>query len=62
MVENSRFRTNLGINNLSSADANVNVTLVNPDGMVLARTDNATNDPGFSIGRQEEGTQLLLHR
>jgi len=36
VAENSRFRTNLGINNLSSTLANVSVTLVDKQGMVLA--------------------------
>ena len=36
LVENSRFRTNLGINNLSSTPANVSITLVNNQGIVVA--------------------------
>ena len=36
IVENSGFRTNLGINNLSSSVANVTLTLVDKQGMVLA--------------------------
>jgi hypothetical protein len=36
VAENSRFRTNLGINNLSSTLANVSITLVDKQGMVLA--------------------------
>ena len=36
LVENSRFRSNLGVNNLSSTLANVSITLVDKQGMVLA--------------------------
>jgi cohesin domain-containing protein/purple acid phosphatase-like protein len=36
VAENSRFRTNLGINNLSSSIASVTITLVDKQGMVLA--------------------------
>lgn len=36
VAENSRFRTNLGINNLSSTIANVSITLVDKQGIVLA--------------------------
>jgi hypothetical protein len=35
VVENARFRTNLGINNLAAATANVSLTLVDMDGLVL---------------------------
>ena len=36
VVETSDFRTNLGVNNLSTSTANVSVTLVDVDGMELA--------------------------
>ena len=36
IIENGRFRTNLGINNLSKSQANVSLTLVDAEGMVLA--------------------------
>jgi hypothetical protein len=36
IVENSRFRTNLGVNNLATTVANVSITLVDKQGMVLA--------------------------
>ena len=36
MIESSDFRTNLGVNNLSTSTANVSVTLVDVDGMELA--------------------------
>jgi Purple acid Phosphatase, N-terminal domain len=36
VIESSDFRTNLGVNNLSSSMANVSVTLVDVDGMKLA--------------------------
>jgi len=35
IVENGRFRTNLGINNLSRSQANVSLTLVDAEGIVL---------------------------
>ena len=35
IVENGRFRTNLGINSLSETQANVSLTLVDAEGMVL---------------------------
>jgi chitodextrinase len=35
IVENGRFRTNLGINSLSKTQANVSLTLVDAEGMVL---------------------------
>jgi len=35
IVENGRFRTNLGINNLSKSQANVSLTLVDAEGLVL---------------------------
>ncbi len=35
IVENGRFRTNLGINNISKSQANVSLTLVDAEGMVL---------------------------
>lgn len=35
IIENGRFRTNLGINNLSKAIANVSLTLVDMEGLVL---------------------------
>ncbi|MGH9428152.1 MAG: hypothetical protein ACRD2L_17855, partial [Terriglobia bacterium] len=35
IVENGRFRTNLGINNLSKSQANVSLTLVDAEGIVL---------------------------
>ncbi|HET6961091.1 MAG TPA: fibronectin type III domain-containing protein [Terriglobia bacterium] len=35
IIENGRFRTNLGINNLSKSQANVSLTLVDAEGMVL---------------------------
>ena len=35
ILENGRFRTNLGINNLSKNQANVSLTLVDGEGMVL---------------------------
>ncbi|MEW5979037.1 MAG: DUF5719 family protein [Acidobacteriota bacterium] len=35
VVENARFRTNLGINNFSETVANVSMTLVDKDGLVL---------------------------
>ena len=36
VIESSDFRTNLGVNNLSTSTANVSVTLVDVDGMELA--------------------------
>jgi hypothetical protein len=36
VVENARMRTNLGIDNLSDQTANVNLTLVDKDGLVVA--------------------------
>lgn len=36
VVENARIRTNLGIDNLSDQTANVNLTLVDKDGLVVA--------------------------
>jgi chitodextrinase len=35
IIENGRFRTNLGINNLSKSQANVSLTLVDTEGIVL---------------------------
>jgi len=35
IIENGRFRTNLGINNLSKSQANVSLTLVDAEGIVL---------------------------
>src|SRR5262249_30239171 len=58
IVENTRLRTNLGINNLSSTIANVNVTLVDKEGIVLATKTVQVDPKGF---KQINGAARFLY-
>jgi len=55
IVENGQFRTNLGINNLSKSQANVSLTLVDTEGIVLGGKTVQVEPEGLkqinSIGR-----------
>src|SRR5262245_41786571 len=55
VVESQELRTNLGVNNLSTSIANVNTTLVDNDGMILARQSFTVQPRGLhqinSVGR-----------
>ena len=55
VVESQELRTNLGVNNLSTSIANVNTTLVDNDGMILARKSFTVQPRGLhqvnSVGR-----------
>src|SRR5262245_39208050 len=58
IVENTQLRTNLGINNLSSTIANVNVTLVDKEGIVLATKTVQVDPKGF---KQINGAARFLY-
>ena len=72
VVENSRFRTNLGINNTGSSAANVSMTLVDKQGMVLGNKTVQVDSQGLkqinsvarflfqnSLGNEVQGSLYL---
>ena len=52
VIENASFRTNLGINNHSSTVANVKVTLVDVDGMILGSKTLVVEPGGLETNEQ----------
>ena len=58
IVENSRFRTNLGINNETDTIANVNLTLVDKEGIVLGGTTMTVEPMGL---RQINSVARILY-
>ena len=58
VIESSDFRTNLGVNNLSTSTANVSVTLVDVDGMELATKTTASRTTGTDAAQRDSSLPL----